>query len=104
MGRVFEPDELLARRPQRLDIAGCDRRVHMPIMSSEEEEHGHTNTWHGAFEVQAEEFQRHRAERYVNSTMDGYEFPRRHEAGDHTPDDHTNLARLLVKNRAILIH
>src|SRR5262245_60161668 len=75
----------------------------MPIIAPEEEKHGHTDTWYGAFKVKIEQFRRHRIERCVNATMDGYEFPRRHEAGDHTPDDHTNLARLLVKDRAALI-
>lgn len=75
----------------------------MPIMSTEGEKYGHIDAWHRAFKVQTEKFRRHRAERCVNAAMDGYEFPWRHETGDHTPNDQAYFARFLVKVRAILI-
>jgi hypothetical protein len=75
----------------------------MPILSTEKEEHGRIDARHCAREIQTEKFRRHRAERCVNATMDGHQFPGRHQPGEHTPNDQAHLARLPVKDRAIPI-
>src|SRR5262245_6806457 len=103
MRRVVEPDQLLARRTQRLEVGGGYRRVDMSIMLSEKEKHGHVDSGRDTFQIQVEKFGRHRAERYVNATMDGPEFPRHHESGDQPTGDHAYSAQLLPIHRAILI-
>ncbi len=41
MARVLEPDELLARRLQRLEVLDADLRRDPMVVATEEEEHGH---------------------------------------------------------------